>query len=410
MAQREGSIYLYLFVVALVLFFVMAAAFFFENAAKVDFANQKDLEEGAKDRFEADNRELFHKLSQLRVLVAGPSYSEDEKWPDDNALPKEALKEKAEAAINSALEDLGDAPRTYDTLISVYDDLQGLLLSLRQARDEAFEARSVATTELASTRASGDETVGQLRQQYSVVQDEIRRLQTLNEDLESKFKAEKASWVARIDGIGTELADQKITYERQLQFGQNRLSAVQQKLDVIQEGIVLDKTFENVAPDGQLLTVFDSEKGWINLGQIHHVYKGLPFRVFQFVKGGKKRYKGKLEVVKVSDVTSEVRILEEVDSLDPITEGDYITSPFYDPNENPVFVFAGDELSTQAMTRQSLEARMVRFGGVIQDKVDINTDFVVVLTGFESSSEYAAAKELGVTIIRDRELLEFVGR
>ena len=410
MAQREGSIYLYLFVVALVLFFVMAAAFFFENAAKQDLMTGLDSAESARATLEGRNKELAQSLSDLRVLVAGPSYSESQKWPGDDRILEGELKEKAQAAMNGALEDLGEAPRNYGTLISVYDDLRGLLSSLRQARDEAFESRSVASAELAQARSTGDETITQLRAQYSVAQDEIRRLQTRNEDTESSFKAEKASWVARIDGIGTELADQKITYERQLQFAQNRHNALQQKLDLIQQDIVPEKSFENVEPDGQLLTVFDSEKGWINLGRGQHVYKGLPFRVFQYVKGGKKRYKGKIEVVKVSEATSEIRVVEEKDNLDPITEGDYITSPFYDPSENPVFVFAGTELSTQAMTRQSLEARMLRFGGVIQDKVDIATDFVVALTGYESSAEYAAAKELGVTIIRDRELLEFVGR
>jgi NAD-dependent DNA ligase len=413
MAQREGSVYLYLFIVAVVLFFVMAIAFFFENAAKNELAGQFEAQRATTQNLTGSNKDLSDELAALRGLVSGTKYSEDENEGTTAFIAsiRENELSKLQKTINDALGELEELPRSYDNLIAPYDDLQSLLQNLREARKEALQARDVASNELAEATKSSENTVTELRSKYNEALDRIRELDASNADIDSSYKAEKAGWVRRIDDLRSDLADQKITFERERDFERNKLSSVQRRLDGILSEVEKSRSFENVEPDGQLQEVLGvSNKGWINLGRRDHIHKGLPFRVFQYVKGGKKEYKGRVEVIKVADRVSEVRILEEGDSLNPITAGDFITSPFYDPDENPVFVFAGSQLSTSAVSRQTLEARMAYFGAVIQDKVDLDTDFVVALEGYEASTEFAAAKQLGVTIIRDRELLEFVGR
>ena len=69
-----------------------------------------------------------------------------------------------------------------------------------------------------------------------------------------------------------------------------------------------------------------------------------------------------------------------------------------------------NELESRDVTRQYVEEKMRTYGAQIRDKVDINTDFLVAMKNFEGTPEYKTARELGVTVIRERDLLEFIGR
>ncbi len=76
--------------------------------------------------------------------------------------------------------------------------------------------------------------------------------------------------------------------------------------------------------DGSVLTVLASGKGWINLGRVDRVRKGQEFPVFRRTKTGGWRLKGRLAVIAVKESKSEIRIIEEQDSLNPISAGDYV--------------------------------------------------------------------------------------
>ncbi len=76
--------------------------------------------------------------------------------------------------------------------------------------------------------------------------------------------------------------------------------------------------------DGIVLSVLASGIGWINLGRVDRVRKGQVFSVFQSIKNGRWRLKGRLAVVAVEETMSEFRVLEELDSMNPISVGDYV--------------------------------------------------------------------------------------
>ncbi len=76
--------------------------------------------------------------------------------------------------------------------------------------------------------------------------------------------------------------------------------------------------------DGIVLTVLASGKGWIDLGRVDRVRKGQVFSVFQSIKNGRWRLKGRLSVVAVEETMSEIRVIEEQDSMNPISAGDYV--------------------------------------------------------------------------------------
>src|SRR5690606_8106139 len=120
--------------------------------------------------------------------------------------------------------------------------------------------------------------------------------------------------------------------------------------------------------------------------------------------------KGTVEVARVDEDYSEVRITEEVDSLrNPIADGDQVASPLYDEAKRLVFVFAGTELHSKEMTLEFLKAKLRSYGITISERVDHETSFVVALKGYETSGEYAEARRLRVPVLREADLLEFIG-
>src|SRR5690606_36561568 len=100
---------------------------------------------------------------------------------------------------------------------------------------------------------------------------------------------------------------------------------------------------------------------WINLGSSHGVRPNLRFQAYQFIKGGRQRVKGVLEVRKVEGDMSQCAILENEEVQDPITgehlvvpnaddpvvKGDLIRNPFFDAQEQRVYVFLGKRLTNR---------------------------------------------------------------
>ncbi len=410
MAQREGSIYLYLFIVACVLFMIMTVMFFIESTAKQNITQEKERAEAKGKRSEDDVKQLNDTITKLKVLIAGPGAATDA-WPgDDHYLT--LMKDKAERAINVVLTDLKETPRAYDSLVSCYGDLDGLYRKLLQARDESFAKMSAASESEVKTKVASDEATTELRKQKDESQAAHQELQTKYEDLDNKSKADKAAMVADIDKKMDECSEKIITLSRQVNYRDNQIKALESRIDKLLDETRKQKDFgEDFESDGKIVNVLSSSgKGWVDIGREDHLSNGLVFRVFQTMKGGKKVYKGRVEVQKVDENVSEVRTIEEIDSLNPIVAGDLIASPFYNPKAQPVFVFAGTEMESRDVTKDYVVAKMKSYKAIIVEKVDINTDFLVALKNYENTPEYKAARELGVTVIRERDLLEFIGR
>jgi viroplasmin and RNaseH domain-containing protein len=163
-------------------------------------------------------------------------------------------------------------------------------------------------------------------------------------------------------------------------------------------------------PDGQINYADDSlGKAWINLGRVHNIRKGMNFQVLQFLKGGIRRQKGRVEVIKVDDTTSEVAIKETVNPKDPLVRGDYIITPFYSKSETPIFVFCGN-LTNPIYSKRELERKITELGGKVEQNVSIFTDYLIVGKDAEDLEDYQKALLYGVTMLRERDLFDYLGK
>lgn len=411
MAQREGSVYLYLFIVASVLFLIMTVMFFVTNAAKEQETLVKESNERKFRKEEQKAKQLNDDIGTLKDLIAGPSAEQWQEIPQlKSYFLNDELKAKAEKAIGEALTDLGLPTKVYSYLVEPYGDLAPLLQRLRQVHDVSVAERAAASQREVEVKQNADQAVNTLRTERQTTLDQLRDLQARFEDLDNTGKAKEGELVEQLENVRQEMVAAVTSLRRQINFKDNEIRSLQAKLSQIQEQMRREEDIESIEPDGKIQYVLASSgKAWIDLGRRDHVQKGLQFRVFQTIKGGKRVFKGFVEIAKVDEDMSEVRIVTENDSLNPIVAGDFVASPFYDRQARPVFVFAGSQLESTDVTKQLVIAKMESYGAVVQTEVDQNTDFLVAMMDYENTPEYKTAKALEVKIIRERDLLAYLG-
>ncbi|MEE8141845.1 MAG: BRCT domain-containing protein, partial [Planctomycetota bacterium] len=96
------------------------------------------------------------------------------------------------------------------------------------------------------------------------------------------------------------------------------------------------------------------------------------------------------------------------DRFNPITEGDKVASPFYNQDDVPLFVIAGDKLANRRLSMEEMVRKVEAFGGKVEDNVHIKTSYLIAVVGYENTKQYDDARQLGITILREDELFDFI--
>ncbi len=185
------------------------------------------------------------------------------------------------------------------------------------------------------------------------------------------------------------------------------------------------KTLSETAADGEVIHV-DEALGyaWVDLGHQHGVRAGMKFEVFSVLKGGRKQVKGMIEIRQVQDDRSQASIIEGYTvydpveqakielprHLNPIVRGDRIRSPFFDPDEQQIFVFIGNNLTNEHYSLRELTLKIEEVGGRVDEEVSVETDFVIAIEHAEEMPEFKTALQFGISIMRERDLLKYLRR
>lgn len=139
--------------------------------------------------------------------------------------------------------------------------------------------------------------------------------------------------------------------------------------------------------DGKIVKVLPEEKiCYIGLGEKDNVKAGVPFAVYSPKEGIPGTGKGvaKILVINVGQISSECRIVES-DKDHPISEGYLVANLVFNVARTYSFVVQG-EFDLYSEGRSDPEAgRKIRkfiesFGGTVEDKVSVTTDFVIMGT------------------------------
>jgi hypothetical protein len=238
---------------------------------------------------------------------------------------------------------------------------------------------------------------------------EKRQVETQVSNLQQQLKAAQARWHAEVE----QERQAKIELEKKLNIEIAALrSEISEKRRRILELIKKKpKTMMWVDPDGEILLA-DNKLGhcWIDIGRREGLRVGSVFEVFRYIKGGRRKAKGRIEIKKIQDNLSQAAIIESLDPEDdPIVKGDHIISPFFDKHEVKIFVFAG-ELTNPIYSKVEVIKMIKEMGGDVARELNVETDFLVAGKGAEETEEYAKAIDLGITVLREVELFNYLGK
>ena len=165
----------------------------------------------------------------------------------------------------------------------------------------------------------------------------------------------------------------------------------------------IDSANRDLTPDGTILASAATD-GFvvIDRGFQHNAHKGMKFTVYTR-RGGRNILKGQIQVVAVEERISTCRVGTEADLNDPFIAGDLLHNPVYDPERQRGFAVRGE------FTRFSpyeIGRFVAQSGARVDSTLTVDTDYLVA--GANSDKDIELATKLGINIISEDQLLDFV--
>lgn len=222
---------------------------------------------------------------------------------------------------------------------------QALRDSLKEKDTQIENLRRQLTdqTDAATQKQSEyEKRVADLRGQVNQLDADVRKSKADAEAADRKHADEVASWETRAKVQGSKLAFLK----------------------------------EPETTDAKVLaTSKDLGLGWIDIGANNRLARGTRFRVTSS-RPGAVGIKGWAEVINVEPKRAEVRFTEVADPFDPIVPGDLLYNPLFDPTGQRYAVLVGR--FSGKFNEKQLKDLLAQMGITVQDKLDVNTDYLVV--------------------------------
>ena len=312
-----------------------------------------------------------------------------------------------------------------DLFLDIYDQLTAVIHIIPRLRYERMRSRE----EVETIRQEKSRNEDALKQEIEAVRTERNRIQDDKITVERNFDDVKRKLLDEKEKIQNELA--RVQRDKRLEEARLASKIAEKEARILDLTKKEKRTFaETSKPDGEVIHA-DVGLGyaWIDLGRRHHLPKNLRFQVYQFVKGGRQKIKGLIEVRRMEDDMSQCAILENQqvqhpitgelvlvpDPQDPLVKGDLIRTPLFDPHEKKTFVFLGKDTKKGYYSADELERKLKEeFGAKIDKQVTQETDYVVILGDLAEDAalqdQQRLASEFGVVFLPEKELLEYLGR
>jgi len=180
----------------------------------------------------------------------------------------------------------------------------------------------------------------------------------------------------------------------------DRLMKLKKKLRIAEEGIEID---------GEII-VADIGNGYVyvDLGLQDAILDGLEFDVFRIQEGTMRQYKGKIKITKIYDKYSEASIIDSINDLkNPISVGDVINCKTYSRTKTKSFAFVGKMIGKHRT--DELKKKIIEFGGTTPEEITPELTYLVVGDGYKDDPNFDKARQLGVVLIREKELYSLLG-
>ncbi len=214
------------------------------------------------------------------------------------------------------------------------------------------------------------------------------------DDRRSKSRDAIEKTATEIEGIRRDTRRQNADLDARIKELSDRVSQLTQQREL---------NNRDLKSDGQILAARATD-GFvvIDRGHQHNLRKGTRFVVFNR-RGGRNVAKGALEVVEVDARTATARVESELDANDPLVPGDHVHNPVFDPAAIKTFVIAGD---FERFSRDELARFITESGGKVEPTLTTSSDYLIA--GERAETALTQASKLGVSILSEGQLLEFV--
>jgi predicted nucleic acid-binding Zn-ribbon protein len=368
-------------VVLVVLLLASAAVIWAVNADKT----QADLKIGAltKERDEKDVRitDLKKKILEISKVIG---------FKDENDPGADVRPDQVAGTVKSVGEKYGLGPdattasKVIERLTTQIDELTRTKGEAITQQTQAEQARAALQGNLQDVTKTKDEELEKVNKQLTDERDRHANQETTDKgriddltkrlaDAEGRAKADKAEDAKQIAKLTEEV---KVRDERIAQAGK--------KLEMIKQPDT---------PDGSVVDVSNANTCYVDIGAKQMLRRGTRFKVFNYTKNGAIHDKGMIEITKVEDSMSTATVTDLKDKYDPISKGDKIAAPNYDPKMPREFVLMGRFPS--GYSRAMVADRLRSLGATVKEKVGPSTDFLILGDKDEGAAKPDEAKEGG---------------
>jgi hypothetical protein len=351
-------------VVTLVLFFVALFIAYMGFDAKAKAVSQAATDKTARVESEKNTSEAKKALAELSNQIG---------WTDASA---------ATAATNIAAmkADFEDVKTALDAPADV-KDLKGLLAFAKTAYQSRGKEISGKEDEVNDARRKGlqaekglqdalrekDAQIEDLRKQVTDITESAAQRQQDAEQTIAGLRTQQSQLDADLRAANGKYEEALRAHGDDVKTFETRLAVQGQKLRFLNEPQTQDGAFLAVSKDLGL--------GWIDIGANQRLARGTRFTIVSG-KVGSTVAKAMCEVTKVEPSRAEVRITEVRDQFDPVVPGDVVYNPMYDPKTQRHAVLAGR--FSGKYNEKELKDLLAMMGIVVQAKLDLNTDYLIV--------------------------------
>ncbi len=194
------------------------------------------------------------------------------------------------------------------------------------------------------------------------------------------IRAQAAAREEALEGANAELQDENFVLQDKVArlLGEGRVEIF---TGIPEEALVDGKVNQINALDNEVIVSIGRDKKAV-LGMSFAIYDDATDIREDPETGEYPRGKAVIEIIKVEPTYSRARIIESSEG-NPIVRGDVIANAVYDPSKTYKFVVDGlfdvdgDGVASR-FERDTLEALIERWGGILVDEIQGDTDFVVL--------------------------------
>lgn len=326
-----------------------------------------------RDEKEARVSELKKKILEFSK-VAG---FRDENNPDAEVRVDQITNTLKDVREKHALgQDATTASKVIERLQAIIDELTRTKGEAITQGAQAEQARAALQGNLQDVTKKKDEEIDGITKQLSDERDRHANQETTDKGRIDDLTKRLADAEGRAKADKTESDKQIAKLTEELKVRDERIASSSKKLEMIRQPDT---------PDGAVVDVSNANTCYVDIGAKQMLRRGTRFKVFNYTKNGAMHEKGMIEITKVEDAMAAATVTELKDKSDPISKGDKIAAPNYDPKMPREFVLMGRFPS--GYSRAMVADRLRSLGATVKDKVGPATDFLVM-----GDKEDAAAK------------------